>query len=42
MEFSEIIANFAKRHGVEGLSAETGAAALDIDRIVATLVAAAD
>ena len=42
MEFSEIIANFAKRHGVEGLSAENGAAALDIDGIVVTLVDAAD
>ena len=42
MEFSEIVANFAKRHGVEGLAAKDGAAALDIDGIVITLVETAN
>ena len=42
MDFTELIADFAKRHGIEGLAAEDGAAALDIDGIVVTLVAAGD
>ena len=42
MDFTELIADFAKRHGIEGLAAEDGAAALDIDGIVVTLVAADD
>ncbi len=42
MEFAELVSNFAKRHGVENLTAEEGAAALDIDGIVVTLVAADD
>ena len=42
MDFSEIVADFAKRHSVDGLTAENGATALDIDGIVVTLVEAAD
>ena len=42
MEFCEIIANFAKRHRVEGLTVENGATALDIDGIAVTLVETAN
>ncbi len=42
MDFTELISDFAVRHGIEGLVAEDGAAALDIDGIVVTLVAAGD
>jgi len=42
MEFTELIATFARRHGVAGLAAEDGAAALDIDGIILTMVAAND
>ena len=42
MDFTELITDFAKRHGIEGLTADDGAAALDIDGIVVTLVAAGD
>ena len=42
MDFTELIADFAKRRGIEGLTADDGAAALDIDGIVVTLVAAGD
>lgn len=42
MEFNELIADFATRHGVAGLAAEDGTAALDIDGIVVTLVATGD
>ena len=40
MDFTELIADFATRHGITDLTAEDGAAALDIDGIVITLVAA--
>ena len=39
MEFNELIADFAKRHKVENLVAVDGAAALDIDGIIVTMVA---
>ena len=39
MEFNELIADFAKRHNVENLVAVDGAAALDIDGIIVTIVA---
>ncbi len=42
MDFTELIASFAERHGIAGLAAEDNAAALDIDGIVVTLVAAGD
>ena len=42
MDFQELISNFAERHGIANLAAEDGAAALDIDGIVVTLVAAGD
>ena len=42
MDFNELIADFAARHGVDGLAAEDGAAALDIDGIAVTLAAAGD
>ena len=42
MDFSEIVATFAKRHGVEGLTVENGATALDIDGIAVTLVETAN
>ena len=42
MEFQELISDFAKRHGIANLAAEDNAAALDIDGIVVTLVAAGD
>ena len=42
MEFSELIADFAARHNVEGLAAEDGTAALDIDGIVVVLTSAGD
>ncbi len=42
MDFNELIASFAERHGVAGLAADGDAAALDIDGIVVTLVAAGD
>ena len=38
MEFNELIADFAKRHNVENLVAVDGAAALDIDGIIVTIV----
>ena len=41
MDFSELISDFATRHGVEGLAAEDGAAAIDVDGI-AVLLASAD
>ena len=34
MDFSQLIADFAKRHGIANLAAEDDAAALDIDGIV--------
>ena len=42
MDFTELIASFAERHGIADLAAEDNAAALDIDGIVVTLVAAGD
>ena len=42
MEFNELIADFATRHKVENLVAEDGAAALDIDGIIVTIVARGD
>ena len=40
MDFTELITDFAERHGIEGLTAKNGATALEIDGIVVTLVAA--
>ena len=42
MEFNELIADFAKRHNVEDLVATDGAAALDIDGIIVTIVGGGD
>ena len=42
MDFTELIASFAERHGIADLAAEDNAAALDIDGIVVTLVASGD
>ena len=42
MDFNELISSFAERHGIADLVAEDGAAALDIDGIVVTLVAEGD
>ena len=42
MEFQQLIADFAERHGIANLAAEDNAVALDIDGIVVTLVAAGD
>ena len=42
MEFPELIADFAARHNVEGLAAEDGTAALEIDGIVVALASAGD
>ena len=39
MEFNQLIADFAKRHNVENLVVVDGAAALDIDGIIVTIVA---
>ena len=37
MDFSELIANFAERHGVAGLSVEDGTAAIEVDGIAILL-----
>ena len=42
MEFNELLADFATRHKVENLVAVDGAAALDIDGIIVTIVAKGD
>ncbi len=42
MEFTKLIENFAARHGVANLEVNDNAAALNIDDIVVTLVAAGD
>ena len=42
MEFDELLADFAKRHNVVDLVAVDGAASLDIDGIIVTIVANAD
>ena len=42
MEFQQLIADFAERHGIANLAAEDNAAALEVDGIVITLVAVGD
>ena len=42
MDFSQLIAGFAERHGIANLAAEDNAAALDIDGIVVTMVGTGD
>jgi len=42
VDFTQLIADFAKRHGIADLAAEDDAAALDIDGIVITFVAKDD
>ena len=42
MDFPRLISDFAERHGIANLVSEDNAAALDIDGIVVTLVAAGD
>ena len=42
MDFPKLISDFAARHGIANLAAEDSAAALDVDGIVVTLVAAGD
>jgi len=42
MDFQELIADFAERHGIANLEAEDNAAALEVDGIVITLVAVGD
>ena len=42
MEFQQLIADFAERHSIANLAAKDNTAALDIDGIVVTLVAAGD
>ena len=42
MDFTELIASFAERHGIADLAADGDAAALDIDGIVVAIVAAGD
>lgn len=42
MDFTELISDFASRHGVEGLAAEDGAAAIDVDGVAVLLAAAGD
>ena len=42
MEFNDLIADFATRHGVENLMVEDSVAALDIDGIVVSLVSKDD
>ena len=42
MDFTELLSRFAERHGIADLAADGNAAALDIDGIVVTLVAAGD
>ena len=42
MDFKDLIADFAERHGIANLAAEDNAAALDVDGIVVTLVGAGD
>ena len=40
MDFNELISDFAARHSVEGLAAEDGAAAIDVDGIAVLLAEA--
>ncbi len=42
MDFNDLINDFATRHNVDGLAAEDGVAALDVDGILVNLVAAGD
>jgi hypothetical protein len=42
MDFTQLVADFAERHGIANLAAEGNAAALDIDGIIVTLVTAGD
>ena len=42
MDFAKLVSDFAERHGIANLAAEDNAAALDIDGIAVTLVAAGD
>ena len=42
MDFAELVSDFAERHGIANLIAEDNVAALDVDGIVVTLVAAGD
>ena len=42
MEFAKLISDFGERHDIANLTADDNAAALDIDGIVVTLVAAGD
>jgi hypothetical protein len=42
MEFEKLISDFAERHGIANLAVENNAAALEVDGIVVTLVAAGD
>ena len=42
MEFEKLISDFAERHGIANLAVEDNAAAIDVDGIVVTLVAAGD
>ena len=42
MEFNELVADFSERHGVSGMTAEDGAAALEIDGITVMMIASAD
>ena len=42
MDFVELISDFGERHGIANLVAEDNSAALDIDGILVTLVAASD
>ena len=37
MDFNELISDFASRHGVEGLTIEDGAAAIEVDGIAVAL-----
>ena len=42
MEFQQLIADFAERHGIANLAAEDNAVALEVDGIVIMLVAVGD
>ena len=42
MDFQQLIADFAERHGIADLAAEDNVAALEVDGIVITLVAVGD
>jgi len=42
MDFTNLIADFAQRHGIANLAAEDNATALDIDGVIVTLIAVND